>query len=203
MELLIGTTNEGKVKEFRRLLMNFLPQCTHISSLTLYPFIHEILENGKSFLENSIIKAKNIFQQTNTPTLCDDSGLVIDALNGEPGIYSARYPLILFGKDASLQKTMHYILQKLNTIPHEQRSARFICAIALINSKGTLFTAQGILEGSIAYTLEGNNGFGYDPIFIPQGYSQSLATLHEEEKNTISHRYKALQTLFTQVNVEL
>ena len=198
MELLIGTTNEGKVKEFRTLLMNFLPTNILISSLTLYPCIHEISEDGKSFLENSIIKAKNIFQQINKPVLCDDSGLVIDALDGEPGIYSARYPSRIFGRDASFRETMEYIVQKLTAVPYEERTARFVCALAFINSKGTLLTAEGTLEGYIANNIEGIHGFGYDPIFIPQGYNTSLATLSDEEKNTISHRYNALNALFAQ-----
>lgn len=200
MELLIGSTNEGKVKEFSRLVMNFLPVSTKISSLTSYPLIHDIRENGKSFLENSIIKAKSIFEQYTIPTLSDDSGLIIDALNGEPGIYSARYPSIIFGREASFQEVMEYIIQKVKHVPYELRTARFVCAVAFINSKGKLFTAEGILEGYIADKIEGKNGFGYDPIFIPQQYNKTLALCSEEEKNKISHRYAAVQSLFTQMN---
>lgn len=199
MKLLIGSKNEGKVKEFEQLLVKFFPSDIQYSSLTSYPLIHDVLENGKSFLENSTIKAKKIFQQVSIATLCDDSGLVIDALHGEPGIYSARYPMRVFGRDASMQETMQYIIDRLKDIPTQQRSARFMCALAFINSKGNLFTAQGVLEGTIACELKGEHGFGYDPIFIPKGYTTTLAMLSEEEKNTISHRYHALHALFTQM----
>lgn len=199
MELLLATTNEGKIKEFSQLLKNFLSNSTTFSSLISYPFIHDISENGKSFLDNSLIKAKNVFQQIQKPTLSDDSGLVIDALNGNPGIYSARYGSQIFKRKTTMNEVMEYILQQLSDIPLEKRSARFVCAVTFINTNGTIFSAAGFLEGSIAFTIQGEKGFGYDPIFIPNGYHNSLAMLSFEEKNTISHRFNALHALFKKI----
>ncbi len=144
------------------------------------------VENGRNFIENAIIKAQEASKIMNTYCLADDSGLCVDALNGRPGIYSARY--------APTQKEkIKKLLNELNQVPKEKRQAHFTCAMALVNSKGEIIhTQEGRVEGVIDYEAKGTNGFGYDPIFYVPDYKQTIAQLPEEIKNTISHRANAL-----------
>ncbi len=144
------------------------------------------VENGKNFMENAIIKAQEASKIMNTYCLADDSGLCVDALNGRPGIYSARY--------APTQKEkIEKLLKELNQVPQEKRQAHFTCAMALVNSKGEIIhTQEGRVEGVIDYEAKGSNGFGYDPIFYVPDYKKTIAQLHEETKNKISHRANAL-----------
>jgi XTP/dITP diphosphohydrolase len=155
------------------------------------------IENGKTFKENAYIKAKEAAKITKTYCLADDSGLCIDALNGEPGIYSARY--------APTQKEkIEKVIKALNCVPYDYRSANFTCAMVLVNEKGEeIHFAIGKVFGYIDDTPKGNNGFGYDPIFFLSEYDKTIAELPEETKNTISHRAKALTQMIEWIEENL
>ena len=149
----------------------------------------DIVENGSTFEENAVIKARTICEMTGEITLADDSGLEIDYLNKEPGIYSARY----MGEDTSYHIKNSSLIERLNGVPDEKRTARFVCAVAAAFPDGRVKTVRGTMEGRIGYEEKGENGFGYDPIFYLPEYGCTSAELSMEEKNKISHRGKALR----------
>ena len=151
----------------------------------------DIVEDGKTFEENAQIKARTICNLTGEIVLADDSGLEIDYLNKEPGIYSARY----MGEDTSYHIKNANLIERLEGVPDEKRTARFVCAIAAAFPDGTMKTVRAAMEGRIGYKESGENGFGYDPVFQPDGYTCSMAELRPEEKNAISHRGNALKIL--------
>lgn len=183
MELIFATHNDHKVKEVAQMLPSYLT----MKSLTDINFHDEIDETGKTFEENALLKAKTIFEKTNKNIFADDSGLVIDALDGAPGVYSARYAGT--GKDAdNVTKALKELEGKTN------RKAYFISIFCLIlNGKEYFF--EGKVNGTISTEILGEDGFGYDPIFIPDGYSKSFAQMTAEEKNNISHRGLAVKKL--------
>lgn len=183
MELIFATHNDHKVKEVAQMLPSYLT----MKSLTDINFHDEIDETGKTFEENALLKAKTIFEKTNKNIFADDSGLVIDALDGAPGVYSARYAGT--GKDAdNVAKALKELEGKTN------RKAYFISIFCLIlNGKEYFF--EGKVNGTISTEILGEDGFGYDPIFIPDGYSKSFAQMTAEEKNNISHRGLAVKKL--------
>lgn len=183
MELIFATHNDHKVKEVAQMLPSYLT----MKSLTDINFHDEIDETGKTFEENALLKAKTIFEKTNKNIFADDSGLVIDALDGAPGVYSARYAGT--GKDAdNVTKALKELEGKTN------RKAYFISIFCLIlNGKEYFF--EGKVNGTISTEIRGEDGFGYDPIFIPDGYSKSFAQMTAEEKNNISHRGLAVKKL--------
>ncbi|SEA51787.1 XTP/dITP diphosphohydrolase [Thalassobacillus cyri] len=185
-ELIIATKNVGKVKEFQELFHKYDIQVRSLHDLE--EPIGDIEETGRTFEENALIKAEAISNQLNTPVLADDSGLEIDALDGRPGIYSARYA----GEEKNDQKNLEKVLAELEGVAPENRSARFVCSIAIIQPGQKSLVKRGTCEGSIGLKPKGENGFGYDPIFIPDGYDRSMAELKPEEKNTISHRRNAI-----------
>lgn len=192
MELIFATHNNNKVKEVTKMLPSYLS----MKSLTAIDFFEEIEETGKTFEENALLKAKTIFNKTGKNVFADDSGLVIEALDGAPGVYSARYAGT--GKDEdNIAKALKELDGKTN------RKAYFISIFCLIlNGKEYFF--EGRVNGTIATEIMGNNGFGYDPIFIPDGFSKSFAQMTPEEKNAISHRGKAIGKLndfLTNLNV--
>ncbi|CAM3286213.1 RdgB/HAM1 family non-canonical purine NTP pyrophosphatase [Empedobacter stercoris] len=192
MELIFATHNNNKVKEVTKMLPSYLS----MKSLTAIDFFEEIEETGKTFEENALLKAKTIFNKTGKNVFADDSGLVIEALDGAPGVYSARYAGT--GKDEdNIAKALKELDGKTN------RKAYFISIFCLIlNGKEYFF--EGRVNGTIATEIMGNNGFGYDPIFIPDGFSKSFAQMTPEEKNAISHRGKAigkLNNFLTNLNV--
>ena len=151
----------------------------------------DIVEDGKTFEENAIIKAKTIMELTGELVLADDSGLEIDYLNKEPGIYSARY----MGEDTSYRIKNTNLIERLTGVPDEKRTARFVCAIAAAFPDGTIKTTEGVIEGRIGYEERGENGFGYDPIFYVPEFGCTTAELSEEQKNAVSHRGKALEKM--------
>lgn len=151
----------------------------------------DIVEDGKSFEENAAIKARAVCQECKELVLADDSGLEIDALNGEPGIYSARY----MGEDTSYRIKNARIIQRLQGVPDEKRTARFVCAIAAAFPDGRTLTVTEVMEGRIGYEEKGENGFGYDPIFYLPQFGCYSAELPREKKNEISHRGKALRAM--------
>lgn len=187
-QIIFATGNEGKMKEIRMILEEL--KCP-VLSMREAGIEADIVEDGQTFEENAIIKARAIAQQTDSVVLADDSGLVIDYLNGEPGIYSARY----LGEDTSYRIKNQNLIDRLEGVPDEKRGARFVCAIAAVLPGGEILTERGIMEGRIGYEEKGGNGFGYDPIFYVPEYDCSAAELTPEQKNQISHRGKALQKI--------
>lgn len=184
-KLVIASTNLGKLREFEALLSDI---DIKIESLLDYPEIGEIEETGKTFYENALIKAKTVAEHTKTLTLADDSGLVVPYLNGEPGVYSARYA----GEPKDDLKNNQKLLKELEGVALENRVAQFECAIVLVDDKGYHEQVQGILKGRILEAVQGANGFGYDPLFYLDAYQKTTAELELDEKNKISHRGKAV-----------
>ena len=184
--IIFATGNTGKMKEIRMILKDLgVP----VISMKEAGITVEIDENGTSFEENAVIKAKTVMEFTGEVVLADDSGLVIDYLNGEPGIYSARY----MGEDTSYDIKNAAILRKMDGVPDEERTARFVCSIACAFPDGTTLTSQGIMNGLISHEIKGENGFCYDPIFYLPECGCTFAELEPERKNELSHRGKALR----------
>ncbi|MGL5260699.1 MAG: XTP/dITP diphosphatase [Lachnospiraceae bacterium] len=192
--IIFATGNEGKMKEIRYILADL--EYTVVSQKEAGIFV-DVEENGATFEENAIIKAKAISRQCNDIVLADDSGLEIDYLNKEPGIYSARY----MGEDTSYHIKNNMLIRRLEGVPIENRTARFVCAIAAVFPNGAVETTYATIEGYIGYEELGTNGFGYDPIFMVPEYSCTQAQLSEEQKNKISHRAKALEQMKEKIKV--
>lgn len=151
----------------------------------------EVEENGKTFEENAIIKARAIGKLTDAIVLADDSGMEIDCLDRQPGIYSARF----LGEDTSYDIKNNYLLERLAGVPDEKRTARFVCAMAAALPDGRVLTTSGVMEGRIGYEITGENGFGYDPIFYLPEFGCTSAQISPEQKNAVSHRGKALRAM--------
>ncbi len=187
-KIIFATGNEGKMKEVRMILEDLgLP----VLSLKDAGITADVEENGTTFEENAQIKAKAIMEMTGALVLADDSGLEVDALDKEPGIYSARY----MGHDTSYHIKNQNIIDRLEGKVGEERSARFVCAIAAAFPDGRVLITRGTMEGQIGYEEKGENGFGYDPIFYLPEYQCYSAELSLEEKNELSHRGKALRLM--------
>lgn len=189
-KIIFATSNQNKMKEIREILADFPVE---IISLKEAGINVDIEEKGITFEENAVIKAETIERLTGAIVLADDSGLEIDYLNKEPGIYSARY----MGEDTSYHLKNMNLVQRLEGVPDEQRTARFVCAVAAAFPDHDTVTVLGTIEGRIGYNEEGSNGFGYDPIFYLPEYGCTTASLPPEEKNAISHRGKALRLIKT------
>lgn len=187
-KLIFATSNANKMKEIREILKDVSGE---ILSMKEAGIDVEIVEDGKTFEENALIKARAIRDLTGCLVLADDSGLEVDALNKEPGIYSARY----MGEDTSYDIKNANLIERLNGLVDQERSARFVCVIAAAFPDGSDVTCRGTIEGQIAYESAGENGFGYDPIFYVPEYRCTTAQLSPEQKNEISHRGKALRTM--------
>ncbi|KKI92275.1 nucleoside-triphosphate diphosphatase [Bacillus sp. SA1-12] len=188
-EIIIATKNQGKVKEFEALLS---PLGFHIQSLLDYPDSIDVEETGTTFEENAILKAEAISKSYQRMTIADDSGLAIDYLGGRPGIFSARYA----GPAKDDQDNINKVLEELSGVKSlEDRSARFICALALSIPGQQTKTVVGTCEGYISMERQGENGFGYDPIFIVEGLNKTMASISKEEKNRISHRAEAIKKI--------
>lgn len=185
MKLILASNNKDKLREFRQLTADM---DVEIVSQREAGYILDVEETGTTFAENSYLKAHAVTEISGLPAVADDSGLVVDALGGEPGIYSARYGL---GHDASDADRYNYLLKKLGD--EKDRSARFVCAICCTFPNGDVITSYGEFEGDILYGPRGENGFGYDPIFQPDGYEISSAEMTPEQKNAVSHRGKAMR----------
>ena len=186
--IIFATGNEGKMREVRMILQDLGAE---ILSLKEAGIGAEVEENGTTFEENAVIKAEAIMKMTGEIVLADDSGLEVDALNKEPGIYSARY----MGYDTSYHIKNKSLIDRLEGKTGEERSARFVCVIAAAFPDGRILTTRGTMEGQIGYEERGENGFGYDPIFYLPEYGCYSAELPLEEKNKLSHRGKALRLM--------
>lgn len=186
--IIFATTNEGKMREVRMILKDLDYEIVSLKDAGIHV---DIEENGATFEENAIIKARTIMEMTHELVLADDSGLEVDFLNKEPGIYSARY----MGEDTPYEIKNRAIIQRLEGVTGQGRSARFVCAIAAVFPDGHTITTKGTIEGFIGYELKGENGFGYDPIVYVPEYDATTAQLSPEIKNEISHRGKALRLM--------
>lgn len=190
-KIVLATANKHKVEE-----INAICKGSEIE-FVMPPKVFNPIENGKTFEENALIKAKAANKLTGLPSLADDSGLCVDELGGLPGIFSARY--------AKTQKEkIQKMLAEMKNIPEKKRTAKFICAMVLLDKKGKiLFKTRGECQGKIAFEAKGQNGFGFDPIFIVKGKNSTMAELEEDEKNKISHRGIALQKVLNYINKNL
>ena len=186
--VIFATGNEHKLKEIRMILADV---DVEILSLKEAGIILDVEEDGSTFAENAMIKAKACAAQSDCLVLADDSGLEIDYLNGEPGIYSARY----MGEQTSYHTKNERLIQRLEGVPDEMRTARFVCAVAAAMPDGSEKTTEGYVEGRIGYEEKGCNGFGYDPIFYLPQYGCTSAELDAKQKNAISHRGTALEKM--------
>lgn len=185
MKICFASHNEHKVKEMNRIM----PSGISIMGLADMGIHEDIAETGGTLEENSAIKASYVYQKHQIPVFADDSGLLVTALNGEPGVFSARYA----GAERSDEKNMDLLLSNLNDM--EDRSAEFQTVITYINAQGAEIQFKGVVKGQITTQKRGSNGFGYDPIFQPSGYEETFAELSAEVKSQISHRAKAVQKL--------
>ena len=184
---MIATNNNGKLREFREMLSSF---GFEVISMKEAGFTGEIIEDGDTFEENAHIKARTVFEAVGIPTMADDSGLEIDFLDGAPGVYSARYA----GEGATDKERCQKVLDEMHGVPRELREARFVCTIYFIYDEDDEYSVRGEVRGFIGNEPVGENGFGYDPIFMIDE-DESMATISEEEKNRISHRACAFRKL--------
>lgn len=189
-KIIVATGNEGKMKEIRDILQGEDIQFASLRDEQLQDV--EIIEDGTTFEENAIIKARAISDLTGQMVLADDSGLEVDYLDKAPGIYSARY----MGEDTPYTVKNNHIIKLLQGVEGTARSARFVCVIACAFPDGRNITVRGVIEGQIGYEEKGENGFGYDPIFYVPEFGCTTAELPPEEKNRVSHRGKALKAMY-------
>lgn len=187
-KIVFATGNAGKVKEIRMIMED---TGMEVVSMKEEGIVVDIEENGKSYEENALIKARAVAKLTDAIVMADDSGLEVDYLNKEPGIHSARY----LGEETSYRIKNKNIIDRLAGVPDEQRTARFVCAIAAVLPDGRELTTRACIEGRIDYEEKGSHGFGYDPIFYVPEFHKTTAELTEEEKNQVSHRGKALRLM--------
>lgn len=188
MKIIFATGNENKLREIRQITENMGIEIVSMKDAGYYT---EVEETGTTFEENAYLKASAIAKKCNLPTLADDSGLEIDYLNKEPGIYSSRF----MGEDTPHSVKNAELLRRMEGVPDEKRTARFVCAICLVRPDGSSETVRATMEGRVAYKSAGKNGFGYDPIFFLPERGCTSAELSPEEKNAISHRGKALRMM--------
>ena len=205
MKIVFATGNKNKMKEIREILGGLGME---IISMADAGVSDDIVEDGTTFEENSMIKAKGVAKAlgkvnpqlaSEAIVMADDSGLEVDYLNKEPGVYSARY----MGKDTSYIEKNNNIISRLDGVPDEKRTARFVCAISAVLPDGKSFCVRETMEGRIGYEIAGSNGFGYDPIFFLPEYGKTSAEISPEEKNAISHRGKALRAMEKLLGKEL
>ena len=190
-KLLLATRNQGKIVEFRRILDAIAPGEIELIGLDQFPDLHDVDETGSTFEENALLKARQMSEATGLPAIADDIGLWIDALDGAPGIFSARWAGVHGDDRANLEK----VLDQIKDVPNELRSGYFICVAALYLPSGSSHCEEGRFHGWIRRSPAGENGFGYDPIFQPDGLEITSAEMSSEEKDAMSHRGKALRAI--------
>ncbi|MGP3914676.1 XTP/dITP diphosphatase [Nonomuraea sp. 10N515B] len=186
MKIVLATRNAGKIAELRRILSGF-----EIVGLEEFPSIGEVAETGVTFEENALLKAHAVAQGSGLPAVADDSGLCVDVLNGMPGVFSARWS----GRHGDDQANLDLLLAQLSDVPADRLTAFFACAAALALPSGESRVVEGTLQGRLVTTPRGSNGFGYDPIFLPDGHDRTTAEMSAEEKDAISHRGRAFRAL--------
>jgi len=188
VKLVVATKNPGKIQELRALLAD---KGWEILPMDAFPSMPPVEEDGKTFVENALKKARSVAYFTGLTALADDSGLEVDALGGEPGVHSARFG----GEGLRDEERNALLLKRLKGVPPEERGARFRCAMALVTPRGEEYVVEGVCEGFIAQEPKGEGGFGYDPVFYLPSRGKTMAQLTAEEKNSISHRAKALEKM--------
>ena len=186
--MMIASKNPGKVKEFQHI---FSPYGIEIRSLLDYPEVEDVVEDGETFEDNALIKAQAISEAFGVAVLADDSGLAVDALDGRPGVYSARYA----GPQRSDHDNLEKVLAEMEDVPPGKRGARFVCALAICRPQASTLVVRGECEGEILRERRGNGGFGYDPIFYLPALHKTMAEIPQEEKNVLSHRAQAFAKL--------
>ncbi len=196
MTFVIATHNQKKLKELKRILnpLGMDAVTAEQAGFTL----DEVEETGATFEENAVLKAVSAYEQTGMPAVADDSGLEVDALDGAPGVYSARYA----GEGATDADRNRKLLAALADVPEDKRTARFVSAVCCVLPGGKRFTVRGVCEGSIAYAPRGEGGFGYDPVFLVEG-GRTYSELSDEEKDAVSHRGNALRLLVRELQARL
>lgn len=187
-KIVIASRNKKKIEEIKRIIEGLNIELLSVDN---FPNLEEVVEDGLTFQENALKKARYVCQQTGLPALADDSGLEVNALGGAPGVRSARYA----GENATDEDNIRKLLEELEGIPLERRNARFVCCIALVFPDGKEYLFWGYVRGKIAETARGIHGFGYDPVFIPEGFQKTFAEMPSHEKDKISHRKEALDKL--------
>ncbi len=193
MDIVLASRNKKKIEEMRRIIETSGiagGEDVNIATPDLFPACGEVEEDGVTFEANALKKARAVAECSGLPAIADDSGLEVDALDGAPGVYSARYA----GESADDKANLEKVLVELKDVPSEKRGARFVCCIAL-SLRGEVKTFIGYVEGRIAMEPSGDNGFGYDPVFYPEGHDRTFAEMSDDEKNSMSHRGRALEAL--------
>jgi XTP/dITP diphosphohydrolase len=190
-KLVLATRNQGKITEFRRILEALAPGEIELVGVDQFPDLIDVEETGSTFEENSLLKARYTSKATGLPAIADDSGLCVDVLNGDPGIFSARWA----GEHGKDRANLEKVLDQLKDIPDDKRTAHFMCVASLVLPDGRHQVAEGRFDGHILRAPVGENGFGYDPIFQPLGMSISSAQMSADEKDVASHRGKSLRAL--------
>lgn len=196
MKFILATNNPDKLKEMKKILLNLKIEVLSAKEAGIN--LEDVDETGKTFEENSELKALSALKIAGMPSIADDSGLMVDALNGEPGIYSARYS----GENATYSSNVDKLLLKMKDIPYEKRTAKFVCTICCLFPNGDRIDVRGECKGLIGFERSGNSGFGYDPVFITEN-GKTFAQLSPEEKSQISHRGKALELFVKELNKRL
>jgi XTP/dITP diphosphohydrolase len=186
MKILLATQNKGKAAEFQELLAD---SDIEVCSLLDFPDWEDIEETGQTFAENAVLKAREAMKKTGLVTLADDSGLEVEALNGAPGIYSARFA----GEQGNASKNIDKLLLLMEDVPEEKRGARFRCSLAIVTPDDREFLVEGKIEGKILRQRQGESGFGYDPVFFLPALGRTMAELSSAQKNEISHRAQAFR----------
>lgn len=189
--LVLATRNKGKLVEFRRILDALAPNEINLVGVDEFPDLIDVEETGSTFEENALLKARYTTNATGLPAISDDSGLCVDFLNGDPGIYSARWA----GTHGDDQANLEKLLSELNDVSDDKRTAHFTCVAALAMPDGRTHVEEGLFHGQILHAPVGQEGFGYDPIFQPLGMSISSAQMSPQEKDAVSHRGKALRLI--------
>ena len=190
-KLVLATRNQGKITEFRRILDELAPGQIELIGVDQFPDLVDVDETGSTFEENSLLKSRYTCDATGLPSIADDSGLCVDFLNGDPGIFSARWA----GNHGNDQANIEKLLEQLKEVPDNKRTAHFKCVASLVMPDGREQVAEGRFEGHILHAPVGDNGFGYDPIFQPLGLSISSAQMSAQEKDVVSHRGKSLRSI--------
>ena len=189
-KLIIATHNKGKLKEFKQMFEGKFEVC----SLPYNGFDQDVEETGETFYENALLKAKFVYENTGEIAIADDSGLCVNSLNGEPGLYSARYA----GENSTQQQKNELLLSRL--APFTDRSAKFVCSLVMYGENGVIASGYGETLGSILLETQGDGGFGYDPLFFSNDLQKSFGVATAEEKNSVSHRSRAIKDLLNKLN---
>lgn len=196
-EIVIASSNKAKIAEIVEIFSELVVTLLTKADLRVWP--DDMEENGVTYLDNALIKARAVCRATGKPALADDSGIEVDALDGAPGVHSARFA----SADATEEENNHKLEALLSSTPKEKRGARYRCVVVVVFPEGDEIAAHGTCEGTIAVSPKGESGFGYDPWFIPFGESRTMAELSAEEKHAISHRGKALRALAEKLDQHL